>query len=74
MYFAITNLNNPKALAAKMRRWSQDMHGYAESVRQSRNGIVVKKDKQPWSELAGHMTNDTQIFPCKTEQEALERL
>ena len=73
-FFVITNLNNAKTLAAKMRRWSESADGYAASVRQVGNGIVVEKGKKPWAELAGHMTNNTQIYPCRTEAEAIEHL
>jgi len=73
-YYAITNLSNAKVLAAKMRRWSESGSGYAASIRQVGNGIMVEKEKKPWAELAGHMTNNTQIYPCRTEAEAIERL
>lgn len=74
MFYAITNLKGTKALASKMRRWSNDRQGYATTIRQVGTGLLVEKDKQPWAELAGSMTNDTQIYPCETEAEALGRL
>lgn len=54
--YRITNLSNAKALAAKLRRRGQDAHQEGDSV-------IVARRSRPWAELAGHMTNDTQIVP-----------
>jgi len=72
MIYVVTNLDNAESLARKMRRWSQDRYGYAQSVARRGNSIIVKKDKKPWSELAGHMTNDTQIYTATNMEKALE--
>lgn len=62
MKWRITNLKNAKNLAAKMRRWSESQSGYAENVSRRGHDIIVEKESKPWAELAGHMTNDTQIY------------
>lgn len=72
MYYAITNLRDARGLAAKMRRWSSRESGYACCIWQRGSTVVVEKEHKPWAELSGHMTNNTEIYPCKNFSTASE--
>lgn len=67
-FYRITNLSNAKGFCAKVRRWMQrGESSYFHAEQQGDNAVIGKNGERPWGELAGYMTNSTQIENAKQE-------